>query len=86
MAQVVRLLNAARFTDPLVRGLATSSSCHGFGTAALAATEPQALPFAALGYGLTGIASSCWVQVPAVRDTLIALAGGEPTARSREKA
>ena len=43
-----RLMTAFGF-DPLTRGLATASSCHGFGAATLAATEPAALPFAALG-------------------------------------
>ena len=67
--------NVAGFTDPLIRGLATASSCHGFGTAALAATEPAALPFCALSYGLTGIAASLWAAVPAVQSTLKLLAG-----------
>jgi putative effector of murein hydrolase len=70
-----RLLTAGRFTDPLTRGIATASSCHGFGTAALAAGEPQAMPFAALSYGLTGIAASLWATVPAVRSMLAATAG-----------
>ena len=70
-----RLLNIAGFTDPLVRGIATASSCHGLGTAALAATEPQALPFCALGYGLAGICASCWVAVPPVREFLLSVAG-----------
>ncbi len=75
------LLNFGRFQDPLTRGLATASASHGFGTAALAATEPQALPFCALAYGLGGIASSLWASVPAVRDFLIALAGGSAAGR-----
>ena len=70
-----RLLNMGGFADPLVRGLATASSCHGFGTAALAATEPAALPFCALSYGLTGIAASLWAAVPQVQTTLKSLAG-----------
>ena len=70
-----RLLTLGGFVDPLVRGLATAASCHGFGTAALAATEPAALPFAALGYGLTGIAASRWAAVPAVQSMLKGLAG-----------
>ena len=75
-----RLMTAFGFADPLTRGLATASSCHGFGAATLAATEPAALPFAALGYGLAGIASSCWAAVPPVQNALIALAGKEPKA------
>ena len=71
------LLNMGGFMDPLVRGLATASSCHGFGTAALAATEPAALPFCALSYGLTGIAASLWAAVPAVQMMLKGIAGKE---------
>ena len=70
-----RLLNAGGLMDPLVRGLATASSCHGFGTAALAATEPAALPFCALAYGLVGIAASLWAAIPQVQTMLKALAG-----------
>lgn len=72
---VQRLLNIGGFTDPLVRGLACASSCHGLGLAALAATEPAALPFCALSYGLTGIAASLWAAVPAVQSALRAIAG-----------
>ena len=70
-----RLLTMGGFLDPLSRGLATASSCHGFGTAALAATEPAALPFCALSYGLTGIAASLWAAVPQVQAALRACAG-----------
>ena len=70
-----KLLNVAGFADPLIRGLATASSCHGFGTAALAATEPAALPFCALSYGLTGIAASLWSVAPAVQGMLKLIAG-----------
>jgi len=55
--------------------LTTTPPPHRFGTAALAATEPAALPFAALGYGLTGIAASLWAAVPAVQSMLKGLAG-----------
>jgi len=70
-----RLLDLGGFADPLVRGLATASSCHGFGTAALAATEPAALPFCALSYGLTGIAASLWAAVPQVQTAVKSIAG-----------
>ena len=72
---VQRLLNMGGFADPLVRGLACASSCHGLGVAALAATEPAALPFCALSYGLTGIAASLWAAVPQVQTGLRAIAG-----------
>lgn len=60
--------------DP-IRGLATASSAHGLGTAALAATEPEAMPFCALAYALIAVASTAYVFVPFVRDALIAIAG-----------
>jgi len=70
-----RLLTLGGFADPLVRGLATAAACHGFGAAALAATEPAALPFAALGYGLSGISASVWVVPAPVRTLLQTIAG-----------
>mmetsp|Transcript_9690 Transcript_9690/g.34373 ORF Transcript_9690/g.34373 Transcript_9690/m.34373 type:complete len:509 (-) Transcript_9690:91-1617(-) len=60
--------------DP-IRGLATASSAHGLGTAALAATEPEAMPFCALAYALIAVASTGYVFIPFVRDALIAIAG-----------
>lgn len=72
-ASVQRLLNLIRVRDPITRGLATASAAHGLGTAALATTEPEALPFCALAYGLIGIAASCWVASPA-KDLLIFIA------------
>ena len=46
---VVRLLlDAARFKDPIARGLAAAAAAHGFGTAALSAREPETLPYCAL--------------------------------------
>jgi len=61
--------------DPITRGLATAGSAHGLGTAALAASEPEALPFCALAYGLIGIAASSWAAVPAVQVVVAKLAG-----------
>ena len=69
------LLSALGFRDPIVRGLATASSAHGLGTAALAAKEPEALPMAALAYAALGVASSLLVMLPAVRVALQAIAG-----------
>ena len=43
----------SRYDDPITRGLSTAGSAHGLGTAALAAAEPEALPFCALAYGET---------------------------------
>lgn len=68
------VLTAFGFTDPVVRGLATASSAHGLGTAALAAKEPEALPMAALAYATMGVVSSLLVTLPQVRAALMALA------------
>jgi len=73
VAQLV--LDRFRYTDPIVRGLATAGASHGLGTAALAAKEPEALPYCALGYALTGIVSTLLVCVPAIRTALLAVAG-----------
>ncbi|KAL6906309.1 hypothetical protein ACP4OV_003910 [Aristida adscensionis] len=61
--------------DPIARGIGTASSAHGFGTAALSAKEPETLPFCAITYGLTGIFGSLICSVPAVRQSLIFIAG-----------
>jgi putative effector of murein hydrolase len=55
--------------------MATAGSAHGLGTAALAANEPKALPFAALAYASMGIISNVLVAIPPVRAFLITLAG-----------
>merc|ERR1712078_111112 len=70
-----RLLDSFGFKDPIVRGMSTAASAHGLGTAALAAKEPDALPFCALAYALIGISASVLATVPAVQAALIALAG-----------
>jgi putative effector of murein hydrolase len=53
----------------VTRGLATAGSCHGLGTAALAAKEPAALPFCALAYGLIGIAGAQYLYYLAIQLT-----------------
>ncbi|XP_047323707.1 plastidal glycolate/glycerate translocator 1, chloroplastic [Impatiens glandulifera] len=69
------VLDKLRFQDPIARGLATASSAHGLGTAALSAKEPEALPFCAIAYALTGIFGSLICSVPAVRQSLLAIVG-----------
>ena len=64
----------ARIQDPIARGLATAAAAHGLGMAALAATEPEALPFCALAYVLIGIAASLWAASP-LREVLFWVAG-----------
>lgn len=69
------LLSAWKFTDPITRGLATAGSCHGLGTAALSAKEPEALPFCALAYALMGIISNVLIAVPFIKGSLLAITG-----------
>ncbi|CAA6667028.1 unnamed protein product [Spirodela intermedia] len=72
---VQAVLDKLGFKDPIARGIATASSAHGLGTAALSAKEPEALPFCAIAYALTGIFGSLLCSVPAVRQSLIAIVG-----------
>ncbi|RZB98974.1 Plastidal glycolate/glycerate translocator 1, chloroplastic, partial [Glycine soja] len=57
-------LDKLSFRDPIARGIATASSAHRLGTAALSAKEPEALPFCAIAYALN-----------AVRQSLLAIVG-----------
>ncbi|XP_022996185.1 plastidal glycolate/glycerate translocator 1, chloroplastic-like [Cucurbita maxima] len=68
-------LDNLKFRDPIARGIATASSAHGLGTAALSAKEPEALPFCAIAYALNGIFGSVLCSLPLVRQSLIAIAG-----------
>lgn len=72
---VQAMLDRLKFRDPIARGIATASSAHGLGTAALSAKEPEALPFCAIAYALTGIFGSLICSVPAVRQSLLAIVG-----------
>lgn len=72
---VQAMLDKLQFRDPIARGIATASSAHGLGTAALSAKEPEALPFCAIAYALTGIFGSLFCSVPAVRQSLLAVIG-----------
>ncbi|CAL5441167.1 unnamed protein product [Camellia sinensis] len=72
---VQAMLDKLHFDDPIARGIATASSAHGLGTAALSAKEPVALPFCAIAYALTGIFGSLFCSVPAVRQSLLAIVG-----------
>ncbi|BAT99709.1 hypothetical protein VIGAN_10121700 [Vigna angularis var. angularis] len=68
-------LDKLRLRDPIARGIATASSCHGLGTAALSAKEPEALPFCAIAYALNGIFGSILCSIPAFRQSLLAVIG-----------
>ncbi|CAL1399534.1 unnamed protein product [Linum trigynum] len=72
---VQAVLDKLQLRDPIARGIATASSAHGLGTAALSAKEPEALPFCAIAYALTGIFGSIICSVPVVRQSLLAIAG-----------
>ncbi|KAG4399602.1 hypothetical protein GLYMA_08G265967v4 [Glycine max] len=48
-------LDKLSFRDPIARGIATASSAHRLGTAALSAKEPEALPFCAIAYALNAL-------------------------------
>ncbi|KAM0883644.1 hypothetical protein ACQ4PT_031502 [Festuca glaucescens] len=61
--------------DPIARGIGAASSAHGLGTAALSAKEPEALPFCAIAYALTGIFGSLICSSAAVRQSLVFIAG-----------
>lgn len=65
------MMDKLRLDDPIARGMATASSAHGLGTAALAAKEPEALPFCAIAYALTGIFGSLVCSIPVVRESLL---------------
>ncbi|KAH9623138.1 hypothetical protein KSS87_006468 [Heliosperma pusillum] len=69
------VLDKLQFRDPIARGIATASSAHGLGTAALSAKEPEALPFCAIAYALTGIFGSILCSIPIVRQSLLAVVG-----------
>lgn len=69
------LLDKLGLDDPIARGMATASSAHGLGTAALSAKEPEALPFCAIAYALTGIFASLLCSFPAVRQSLLLIVG-----------
>jgi putative effector of murein hydrolase len=71
----VAVLNKVGAKDPITRGLATAASAHGLGTAALAGSEPEALPYCALAYALSGIISSVLVAVPFIQAALIGIIG-----------
>ncbi|KAI0500353.1 hypothetical protein KFK09_018565 [Dendrobium nobile] len=72
---VQAVMDKLGFNDPIARGIATASSAHGLGTAALSAKEPEALPFCAIAYSLTGIFGSLLCSIPAVRQSLLLIVG-----------
>jgi putative effector of murein hydrolase len=65
------LLNGFGARDPVSRGLTAAATAHGLGVAAMAAREPESLPFAALSYALCGISTSILIYVPYVKPLLM---------------
>mmetsp|Transcript_10174 Transcript_10174/g.31127 ORF Transcript_10174/g.31127 Transcript_10174/m.31127 type:complete len:490 (-) Transcript_10174:512-1981(-) len=68
-------LDTFNIKDPAARGLATGSSAHGLGTAALT-DEPDAFAFSAVAMALVALMSTSLVCVPFVRSLLIRVALG----------
>ena len=69
------VMDKLRLKDPIARGIGTASSAHGLGTAAVSAKEPEALPFCAIAYALTGVVASLFCSLPAIRHSLVFIAG-----------
>ncbi|KAG7670321.1 hypothetical protein Ndes2526B_g00065 [Nannochloris sp. 'desiccata'] len=69
------LMTAFGAVDPISRGLAAAATAHGLGTAAMAAREPEGLPFAALSYALCGVSASVLACIPLFRNALLWLTG-----------
>jgi len=75
-ALATKVLDQSGANDPISRGMATAASSHGLGTAALVSKEPEALPYAALSYALSGIVSSVLAATPVITAALVGIAGG----------
>lgn len=61
--------------DTIARGLAAAATSGGLGTASLVSREPEALPFCALSYSMTGIISTVLVTIPQFRQLLWSIVG-----------
>lgn len=71
----VQMLNLFGIRDTITRGMATAASSHGVGTATLSAREPDALPFCALTYVVTGVLATLFASIPIVQKAIFLLAG-----------
>lgn len=69
------VMNAMRVRDEISRGIAQAVSSHGMGTSALAASEPQALPFCAVTIAMMGTVSNLLLCIPIVSQSLLAITG-----------
>lgn len=70
------ILDKFGISDAVTRGLAVGASSQGLGVASLAGCEPDAFPFAAMAMVLCAIVSTTLVSFPAVKDSIVNLAGG----------
>ena len=55
-------LDTLGFSDVIVRGITASAVAHGIGAAVIGSSEPDALPYAGLGYvmcGVSGVVFTC---------------------------
>jgi putative effector of murein hydrolase len=69
------VLGMLRVRDEISRGVAQASSAHGLGASAMAASEPQALPFCAVTIVIMGTVSNVLVCMPVFRSALQAVTG-----------
>lgn len=69
------LMNVYAFSDPISRGFTAAAAAHGLGTAAMAAKEPEALPYAGLSYALCGVSATLLAALPPCRALLLAITG-----------
>ncbi|KAL7433859.1 hypothetical protein ACHAXH_002159 [Discostella pseudostelligera] len=70
------ILNLLRIDDPVSRGLGMGAAGQGLGVAAMM-PEKDAFPFAAINMVLTAICASALVSIPAVKECLTNIVGGE---------
>ena len=69
------VLTTFRIRDEISRGVAQGVTSHGLGASALAANEPQALPFSAVTIAIMGTVSNLLLYVPFVRGALLSICG-----------
>ena len=68
------ILDGLGIEDPITRGLGMGCAGQGLSVAAMSG-EPDAFPFAAIGMVLTAVCGTVLVSIPAVKDTIVSLAG-----------
>ena len=61
--------------DEISRGVAQGGTAHGLGASALAANEPQALPFSAVTIAIMGTVGNLLLYIPFIRAALLGICG-----------